>query len=76
MTEYAVCDPSQDTVVKVYPTATDADVAAAVDAAATAYATWGRTTAVADRVKLRNTLEARDRLDRIAAALVACRCSR
>ena len=52
MTEYAVCDPSQDTVAKVYPTATDADVAAAVDAAATAYATWGRTTAVADRVKV------------------------
>lgn len=32
--------------------------------------------AIADRVKVRHTLFARDRLDQIAAALAACRCSR
>jgi hypothetical protein len=32
--------------------------------------------AIADRVKLRNTLFARDRLDQVAAALAGCACSR
>jgi len=31
---------------------------------------------IADRVRLRDTLDARDQLDRIAAALAACRCQR
>ena len=31
---------------------------------------------IADRVRLRDTLDARDQLDRIAAALAACRCER
>lgn len=31
--------------------------------------------AIADRVKVENTLDARDRLDQMAAALAACRCS-
>jgi hypothetical protein len=32
--------------------------------------------AVADRVKVENTLFARDRLDQVAAALAGCACAR
>ncbi|MFI2413765.1 NAD-dependent succinate-semialdehyde dehydrogenase [Streptomyces sp. NPDC018947] len=45
---YAVTDPTTGTVVATYPTASDADVAAAVEAAHAA-AAWGRTSTVAER---------------------------
>lgn len=52
MTQYAVCDPRLGTVVQVYPTATDLDITAALDEAATAYEGWGRSSTAADRAKL------------------------
>lgn len=48
---YAVTDPSTGTTTQTYPTATDAEVAAAVDAANAATA-WGRSTSVAEREAL------------------------
>lgn len=45
---YAVTDPATNTVVSTYPTASDADVAAAVSAAHSATA-WGRDSSVAER---------------------------
>ncbi|GAA1502922.1 NAD-dependent succinate-semialdehyde dehydrogenase [Nocardioides humi] len=52
MTEYAVRNPATGDLVETFPTATDAEVAAAVDAAAAAYASWGRTSTVAERAAL------------------------
>ncbi|WP_445396984.1 NAD-dependent succinate-semialdehyde dehydrogenase [Streptomyces sp. LE64] len=48
---YAVTDPTTGEVTATYPTATDAEVAAAVDAAHAATA-WGRTGSVAERAAL------------------------
>lgn len=48
---YAVTDPATGEIVETYPTATDAEVTAAVDAAHRA-AAWGRTSSVADRAAL------------------------
>ncbi|MGW4730989.1 NAD-dependent succinate-semialdehyde dehydrogenase [Streptomyces shenzhenensis] len=48
---YAVTDPTTGEVVETCPTATDAEVAAAVDAAHAA-TDWGRTGTVADRAAL------------------------
>ncbi|MEU6201277.1 NAD-dependent succinate-semialdehyde dehydrogenase [Streptomyces sp. NPDC047061] len=48
---YAVTDPTTGEVVEAYPTATDAEVAAAADAAHAAGA-WGRTSSVAERAAL------------------------
>ncbi|MFI5664192.1 NAD-dependent succinate-semialdehyde dehydrogenase [Streptomyces sp. NPDC051684] len=48
---YAVTDPATGEIVETYPTATDAEVTAAVDAAHQA-AAWGRTSTVADRAAL------------------------
>ncbi|MGW6454433.1 NAD-dependent succinate-semialdehyde dehydrogenase [Streptomyces sp. NPDC055078] len=48
---YAVTDPTTGEVTATYPTATDAEVAAAVDAAQGATA-WGRSGAVAERAAL------------------------
>ncbi len=52
MSEYAVTDPATGEVVATYPTATDAEIAAAVDAAANAGATWAKTSTVAERAAL------------------------
>ena len=52
MSTYAVIDPSTGIEVQAYPTATDADVDAAVAAAAEVYATWSRQTSVAERAQL------------------------
>jgi succinate-semialdehyde dehydrogenase/glutarate-semialdehyde dehydrogenase len=49
---YAVIDPSTGQQVQAYPTATAADVEAAVAAAAEVFATWSRQTTVADRARL------------------------
>lgn len=51
-TEYAVRNPATGELVETVPTATDAEVGAAVDLAASAYAAWGRTSTVADRAAL------------------------
>ncbi|MEU2677645.1 NAD-dependent succinate-semialdehyde dehydrogenase [Streptomyces sp. NPDC007107] len=48
---YAVIDPATGETVETYPTATDAEVAAAVNAAHQAVA-WGRTSSVTDRSAL------------------------
>lgn len=48
---YAVTDPTTGEVTATYPTATDAEVAAAVDAAHAATA-WGRASSVAERAAL------------------------
>ncbi|GAA2429155.1 NAD-dependent succinate-semialdehyde dehydrogenase [Streptomyces macrosporus] len=48
---YAVTDPTTGEVVEIYPTATDAEITAAVDAAHAATA-WGRTSSVAERSAL------------------------
>jgi succinate-semialdehyde dehydrogenase/glutarate-semialdehyde dehydrogenase len=47
-----VCDPRTGQVLRRYPTATDADIAAALDQTSDAYARWGRTSSVADRAEL------------------------
>ncbi|MGC9476153.1 NAD-dependent succinate-semialdehyde dehydrogenase [Streptomyces sp. WG4] len=48
---YAVTEPSTGTTTQTYPTATDAEVATAVDAA-NAAAAWGRRASVAERAAL------------------------
>ena len=52
MTTYAVRDPRGATEPEPYPTATDAEIQAAVKAAHEAHATWGRATTVAERADL------------------------
>ena len=52
MSTYAVIDPSTGIEVQAYPTATDADVEAAVATAAEVFATWSRETSVAERAQL------------------------
>lgn len=49
MTEYAVTDPATGDVVATYPTATDAELDAALTAAAKNSRTWPTDTTVADR---------------------------
>lgn len=68
---YAVVDPATGEVVATYPDATDADVVAAVDAAAGATA-WGRESAVAERASLlRRVAELhRERRGDLAATIV------
>lgn len=70
--EYAVRNPATGELVETFPTATDAEVGAAVDAAAAAYTTWGRTSAVADRAALlRRVAELhRERSAELSAAMV------
>ncbi|WP_167858037.1 NAD-dependent succinate-semialdehyde dehydrogenase [Mycobacterium sp. DL99] len=52
MSVYAVTDPATAEVVATYPTSTDAEVQAAIDAAAKAGRSWARTTTVAERAAL------------------------
>ncbi|GAA3640976.1 NAD-dependent succinate-semialdehyde dehydrogenase [Microlunatus ginsengisoli] len=52
MSTYAVIDPATGEEIKSYPEATDADVERALAAAAQAYATWSRSTTVAERAAL------------------------
>ncbi|MDF0529075.1 aldehyde dehydrogenase family protein [Tsukamurella sp. 8F] len=67
MSEYAVTDPATGEVVATYPTATDAEIEAALDATAKTGRTWHRTTTVAERAALLRRLgelhtERRDQL--------------
>ncbi len=52
MTEYAVHDPRTGELVQSYPTATDADITAALDRAQAAARSWGRTSTVQERAAL------------------------
>ncbi|WP_055691512.1 NAD-dependent succinate-semialdehyde dehydrogenase [Streptomyces prasinus] len=49
---YAVTDPTTGEVAELYPTASDAEVEAALTAATRAAATWGRGSTVAERAAL------------------------
>ncbi|XBB66596.1 NAD-dependent succinate-semialdehyde dehydrogenase [Nocardioides sp. WV_118_6] len=71
MTEYAVRNPATGELVETFPTATDAQVRAAVDAASAAYDSWGRTSSVAERAALiRRVAELhRERRTELAAAM-------
>src|SRR5689334_17047240 len=52
MSSYAVTDPATGELVKEYPSATDAQIQAAVAAADTAPRAWSRQVSVADRSAL------------------------
>jgi len=52
MSKYAVVNPATGETLSTYPTASDADIAAAVDGAAAAYRDWSRTTTPDDRSAL------------------------
>ena len=69
MTDYAVTNPATGEVLATYPTATDAEVQAALAAADEAFRTWGRTSAPAERADLlRKVAELhRERRDELAA---------
>ncbi|GAA4816670.1 NAD-dependent succinate-semialdehyde dehydrogenase [Nocardioides caeni] len=69
---YAVRNPATGELVESFPTATDAEVAAAVDAAAAAHASWGRASAVADRAALLHRVADlhRERSAELSAAMV------
>lgn len=72
MSTYAVVNPATGETLATYPTATDAEVEAAVAAAAEAARTWGRTSTPAERAALlRRVAELhRERRDELAAVVV------
>lgn len=72
MSDYAVINPATGETLATYPTATDAEVEAAIAAADTAYRTWGRTSTPAERAALlRRVAELhRERRDELAAIIV------
>ncbi|TIC87958.1 NAD-dependent succinate-semialdehyde dehydrogenase [Nocardioides sp. GY 10113] len=72
MTDFAVLNPATGVLGQTYRSATDAEIAAAIDSAATAYTSWGRTTTVAERAAgLRRVAELhRERSAELAAAMV------
>jgi succinate-semialdehyde dehydrogenase / glutarate-semialdehyde dehydrogenase len=72
MSMYAVTDPATGEVVKEYPTATAADVEAALVAATQAWQTWSRSTTVAERAALiRRVAELHvERKDELGAIIV------
>lgn len=52
MSEYAVTDPATAEVIATYPTSTDAEIQAAIEAAAKTGRSWVRATTVAERAAL------------------------
>ncbi|MBX9470431.1 NAD-dependent succinate-semialdehyde dehydrogenase [Microcella sp.] len=52
MSKYAVTNPATGETITTYPTATDAEIASAVDGADKAYREWARTTTVEQRAAL------------------------
>jgi succinate-semialdehyde dehydrogenase/glutarate-semialdehyde dehydrogenase len=72
VTTYAITDPSTGETIRTYPTATDAEIDAAVTRAATARDHWGRATTVAERAALvRRVGELHvERKDELAAIIV------
>ncbi|TQK69976.1 aldehyde dehydrogenase family protein [Nocardioides sp. SLBN-35] len=71
MSKYAVRNPATGEVLETFPTATDAEVTAAVAAAAAAHETWGRETSVAERAAaIARVAELhRERADELAEAI-------
>jgi succinate-semialdehyde dehydrogenase/glutarate-semialdehyde dehydrogenase len=72
MSLYAVTDPATGEVVQEYPTATDAEIEAALSAATTANKGWARTTTVAERAALVKRVAElhNERKDELAAIIV------
>ncbi|GAA5025670.1 NAD-dependent succinate-semialdehyde dehydrogenase [Microbacterium fluvii] len=72
MSHYAVVNPATGETLATYPTATDAEVEAAVAAADQAYRGWSRTSTPADRAALlRRVAELhRERREELAAIIV------
>jgi len=52
MSKYAVTNPATGETLRSYATATDTDVATAIDGAFNAYRGWSRSTTAADRAAL------------------------
>jgi succinate-semialdehyde dehydrogenase/glutarate-semialdehyde dehydrogenase len=72
MSDYAVVNPATGETLATYPTATDAEVEAAIAAADHAYRTWGRTASPAERAELLRKVANlhRERRDELAAIIV------
>ncbi|CAI9393239.1 NAD-dependent succinate-semialdehyde dehydrogenase [Microbacterium sp. T2.11-28] len=72
MSDYAVVNPATGETLATYPTATDAEVDAAIAAADAAYRSWGRTSSPAERAELLRTVARlhRERRDELAAIIV------
>jgi succinate-semialdehyde dehydrogenase/glutarate-semialdehyde dehydrogenase len=68
---YTVVDPATGAVAAEYPTATDATIDRALDAAATAHREWSRRTTVAERAKLLGRVAQlhNERVDELAAII-------
>ena len=71
MSKYAVRNPATGEVLETFPTATDAEVSAAVAAADAAHQVWGRTTTVAERAAAIHRVAElhRERADELATAI-------
>ncbi len=72
MSDYAVVNPATGETLATYPTATDAEVEAAIAAADAAYRSWGRTSSPAERADLLRKVAQlhRERRDELAAIIV------
>ena len=72
MSDYAVVNPATGETLATYPTATDAEVDAAIAAADAAYRSWGRTSSPAERAELLRAVARlhRERRDELAAIIV------
>ena len=72
MSDYAVVNPATGETLATYPTATDAEVEAAIAAGDHAYRTWGRTSSPAERAELLRAVANlhRERRDELAAIIV------
>ena len=68
---YTVVDPATGDVAAEYPTATDAEIGTALEAAITAYREWARTAAVAGRAALLGKVADlhNERVDELAAII-------
>ncbi|WP_425837769.1 NAD-dependent succinate-semialdehyde dehydrogenase [Microbacterium sp. PA5] len=72
MSDYAVVNPATGETLATYPTATAAEVDAAIAAADAAYRSWGRTSSPAERAELLRAVARlhRERRDELAAIIV------
>jgi succinate-semialdehyde dehydrogenase/glutarate-semialdehyde dehydrogenase len=72
MSDYAVVNPATGETLATYPTATDAEVEAAIAAADGAYRGWGRSSRPAERAELIRAVARlhRERRDELAAIIV------
>ncbi|MEN8704818.1 MAG: NAD-dependent succinate-semialdehyde dehydrogenase [Nocardioides marinisabuli] len=72
MIEYAVRNPATGELVETFEAASDNEVAAAVDSAAAAYASWGRASTAADRTALLHRVATlhRERRDELARTMI------